>query len=190
MPFAGSCRGRIKSLATRNWTGWALARDTRGATLVEFAAVSAPFIALLLAIVQTSIVFFAQQALETATEQASRILLTGKAQQGGYSQSQFKQSVCAVLPIPLQCSNLMIDVSTAASFSAANTNRPTITYDKNGNVTNTWSYSPGGARTIVVLKLMYIWPVQMGPLNFNMSNAGNGKRLLVATSVFETEPYS
>lgn len=190
MDFVVGNRGKSPSRAQRTRGRTDLASDARGATLVEFALVAAPLIALLLAILQTSFVYFAQQSLETTAEAASRILMTGQAQQGGYNQAKFKQSVCGVLSIPLQCSNLMIDITQAATFSGANTGKPTITYDKYGNITNTWSYSPGGARTIVVLKLMYIWPVQVGPLNFDLSNSGNGKRLLVATSVFETEPYS
>ena len=40
----------------------ALRRDRSGATIIEFAAVAAPFIALMLATIQTSLVFFAQHA--------------------------------------------------------------------------------------------------------------------------------
>lgn len=39
-------------------------RDRRGATAVEFALVATPFLALLVAIVQTFLVFFAQEMLE------------------------------------------------------------------------------------------------------------------------------
>ncbi|HET8612137.1 MAG TPA: TadE/TadG family type IV pilus assembly protein, partial [Sphingomonas sp.] len=42
--------------------------DSRGASIVEFAIVAAPFLALLIAIVETSLVFFAQQGLETTAE--------------------------------------------------------------------------------------------------------------------------
>jgi len=67
---------------------------------------------------------------------------------------------------------------------------PGLTYDANGNPTNTWSYSVGGAGSIVVMRLMYLWPVLPGPLNFNLANQGSNKRMLMATSVFKSEPYT
>jgi len=56
-------------------------------------------------------------------------------------------------------------------------------------VTNQWSYSPGNPGDIVVVQVMYQWPVVLGPLGFNLSNVGNGNRLLVSTAVFKNEPY-
>ena len=166
----------------------AFGRDDRGATILEFALVSAPFFALLLAILITSLVFFAQQALETATEAAARLIITGQAQQAGWSASQYKTQVCNQLPPFLSCSKLMVDVETVTSFSSANTGRPTITYDANGNPV--MPYQAGVASNIVLVRLMYIWPVATGPLGFNLSTQGNNTRLLVATSVAQTEPYT
>jgi Flp pilus assembly protein TadG len=45
-----------------------LVRADKGAAAVEFAIIAVPFIALLLAILQTGVVLFAAQALESATE--------------------------------------------------------------------------------------------------------------------------
>src|SRR3546814_17698957 len=69
----------------------ALARDTRGATIIEFAIVAMPFIVLLIAILQTSLVFFAQQLLEPTAEDPSRVLLTNQAQKAGTSQADFQR---------------------------------------------------------------------------------------------------
>ncbi|MEJ8631254.1 pilus assembly protein [Sphingomonas sp. I4] len=54
--------------------------DRRGATIVEFALVATPFIALILAILQTSLAYFAQEALESAVEISARSVVTGQAQ--------------------------------------------------------------------------------------------------------------
>jgi len=167
----------------------AFGRDDRGATVLEFAFVAAPFFALLIAILMTTLVFFAQQALETAGEAASRLIMTGQAQQAGWSASQYKTQVCAKLPPFLSCSELMIDVETAASFSAASTTTPTITYS-NGSASNAWQYQVGTAGSIVIVRLMYLWPVVTGPLGVNLSNQTGNNRLLIATSVAQTEPYT
>lgn len=165
-----------------------LIRDERGATIVEFALVAPAFLALLFAILVTMLVFFAQQALETAGEAAARLIITGQAQQNGWSASQYKTQICKQLPPVLSCSKLMVDVQTVASFSAASTATPTITYDSSGNPIT--SYQAGGASDIVIVRLMYLWPTVTGPLGFKLSNKTGNNRLLVATSVAQTEPYT
>lgn len=54
--------------------------DENGATAVEFGLVAAPFIALLVGIIQTFMVLFASQLLETVVTQSSRLIMTGQAQ--------------------------------------------------------------------------------------------------------------
>lgn len=167
----------------------ALAKDERGGALVEFAIVVIPLMALLIAIVQTSLTFFAQQTLETTAEKSVRSLITGSAQLSGTTQAQFKTLACGKLPAFMTCANLLIDVRAASAFSDATTAPPTLTFDGNGNVTNSFAYTPGAAGSINIVKMMYIWDTQKGPLGFDLSTMSSGKRLLIVTSVFKTEPY-
>ncbi len=169
--------------------GSSLLRDERGAALLEFVLVGSAFLALLLGSLQIAIVFFAQQSLETAAEATSRQIMTGQVQNANMTTAQFKTAACNNLPSFFKCANLMIDVRTTPAFASASTIMPTLTYDANGNPTNTWTYDVGGAGSIVVMRLMYVWPVLPGPLNFNLSNQGTAKRMLMATSVFKSEPY-
>ena len=83
----------------------------------------------------------------------------------------------------------MIDVQTANSFSGVNTSIPTLTFNSKGAVTNTWQYSPGNPDDIVVVRVMYQWPVFLGPLGFGLGNLSNGNRLLMASAAFKNEPY-
>lgn len=167
-----------------------LGRDRRGGVLVEFAFVVGPFVALMIAVLQTSLTFFAQQNLETTAEKSVRQLLTGSAQSSGMTKAQFKTLVCSKLPAFMKCSNVMIDVQVADYFSSANTGAPTLTYDAGGNVSNSWAYQPGVPGQITVARIMYVWDTSKGPLGFDLSTMSRGKRLLVSTSVFKTEPYS
>lgn len=167
----------------------AFARSRDGAVAVEFAIISLPFIAVLFATVQTAVVFFAAQTLESVVEESSRLLLTGQAQSTGMTQTQFQTAVCANVPALFTCSGLMIDVQTASSFTSANTGTPTLTFNGSGQVTNTWQYQPGNPGDIVVVRVMYQWPVLLGPMNFTLANLSNGNRLLMATAVFKNEQY-
>lgn len=167
----------------------------KGATAVEFALVAAPFLALLVAMFETALVFFAGRVLDEVTEEASRYILTGQAQQSNMTQAQFLQYVCtgsntaALVSALFNCSNLMVNIQNYSDFASANTANPTLTFNANGTVSNTWNYSPGTPGSIVVVQVMYQWPIVLGPLNFNLSNLSNGNRLLVSTAVFKTEPY-
>ena len=164
------------------------AQSEDGVAAIEFALVAAPFLALLVAILDLALLFFAQASLETAVEQTARLVLTGQALSSGLTVSQFQTQLCNALPGAFSCNGVMIDLQTASSFSGANTSAPTLTYDAHGNVTNAWKYQVGGPGTIQVMRVMYQWPIFPGPLNLNFANLSNGTYLLMATSVFRNEP--
>ncbi len=167
-----------------------LRRDERGATLIEFALVALPFFALLLATLQTCIAFFAQQCLDTAAESTARQLMTGAAQKAGMNQTAFKTMACKNLPNFMTCANTMIDVQSATEFASVATTTPALTYDTASNVSNTWQFAPGGPGSVVVMRVMYLLPVVGAPLGFNLATARGGRRLLVSTIVFKSEPYA
>jgi Flp pilus assembly protein TadG len=172
----------------------AFIKDRKGATAVEFALIATPFLALIAALIQTFLLFFAQSQLESAVRQSGRQILTGQVQSQDASLTQtqaiaaFHQKVCNNAAILFTCTGLMVDVQLASQWSAANTGMPTLTYDSNGNVTNTWQFNPGTAGDIVVLRVMYLWPVFFGPIAFNMANQANGSRLIMASAAFQNEP--
>jgi Flp pilus assembly protein TadG len=182
--------GRIRSLApalcsaAKRYAGC-----NNGASAVEFAIIAAPFLALLVAILQTALVFFAGRVLDETTEQASRYILTGQAQTSGMTQAQFANYVCQKSSSLFSCNNFMVNVQNYSSFASANTSTPTLTFDSSGAVTNQWAWSPGNAGDIVIVQVMYQWPIILGPLGFNLSNLSNGNRLLVSTVALKTEPY-
>jgi Flp pilus assembly protein TadG len=162
-------------------------REQNGAAAVEFALVAAPFLALLFAIIETAMVFFAGQTLEAATSDAARLIMTGQAQTAGYSQSDFKTQVCNRIFGLFDCSGgIYVDVKNYSSFSAASTTAPVT----NGNLnTTSMSYQPGGPNCIVVVSVYYQWPLYVTGLGYNLSNLSGNKRLLAASSVFRVEPY-
>lgn len=162
-------------------------RKKDGAAAVEFAMVAAPFLALLFAIIETAIVFLAGQVLETAAADSARLIMTGQAQKGGMSQTQFKEEVCKRVFGLFDCNGgIKVDVRTYTSFGGANMSKP---IDQSGKVTFAPSYQPGNAGDIVVVRLLYEWPVYVSLLGLNLSDLSGGKRLIMATSAFRNEPY-
>lgn len=168
----------------------AFVADEAAATAVEFAILITPLLFLVLASLQVCLIFFAGQYLQSAAMSAGRQLMTGTVQDNGDSQAQFIQNaVCPNVGVLFTCGAVMVDVQSASSYSSINTAALAPTYDSKGNVTNKWSYSPGAAGDIVIVRLMYSWPVVAGPLLPGLANQSNGSRLLVGTSVFKNEPF-
>jgi len=165
--------------------------DDRAATAVEFALLIGPLVFLILASLQLSIIFFAGQVLQSAATKVGREIMTGQIQTAGDTQTQFTAPggpVCTAAPVIFTCGSIMVDVESASTYTSLNTGTLTPTYS-GSNVTNTWAYAPGGPGDIVILRLMYNWPVVAGPLLPGLANQSNGDRLLVATTVFKNEPY-
>jgi Flp pilus assembly protein TadG len=164
-----------------------LVRQQDGAAAVEFALIAAPFLALIFAIMETAIVFFAGQALETAAADSARLIMTGQAQNQGLDQAGFKNAVCAKIYGLFDCQNgVYIDVKKFTSFGNVSMASPV---DGDGNYQNL-TYQPGGPSDIVVVRLFYQYPVYVSLLGFSMSNVKGGKRLLAATAAFRNEPFA
>jgi Flp pilus assembly protein TadG len=187
-------RSKLANRARRLLPGPAARRFVRrqdGAAAVEFALVAAPFLALIFAIIETALVFFAGQTLEAAASDSARLIMTGQAQAAGYSKDDFKTKVvCNYLKTGVSlfdCENgVTVDVKSYTNFAAINTAPPIV----DGKLdTSSISYTPGTAGDIVVVRLYYQWPLYVTLLGNDLSNLGGGKRLLVATSVFRNEPF-
>ena len=191
MTMIGDMQARLSRAVERSLACVAARRFIRqqdGAAAVEFAMVAAPFLAMVFAIMETAMVFFAGQTLETAGADSARLIMTGQAQTQGFDQAKFKSAVCAKIYGLFDCAGgLYVDVKNYSSFAAINTAKP---LDGNGNLqTGTFGYQPGGPGDIVVVRLMYQWPVYVSLLGLNLADSAGSKRLLMSTVAFRNEPY-
>jgi len=187
-----------------------LARKEDGAAAVEFAMVVAPFLALLFAIMETSLIFFAQQTLEKATGDAARLIFTGQQQATAAANAgnanynaftDFQKKVCdPAHPLPMfDCTRMSVDVQSygLTSFSGLQTANPWLS-DPNYQA----SYNPGGPGCIIVVRVIYRWPVfnivfdlpdlmgQKQHIAMKVDDGTGGNyRTFVSTAVFRNEPY-
>ena len=166
------------------------ARHQRGSVAVEFGLIMLPFLALMFGIMETALVFFADQTLETAVADSARLIMTGQAQTQNLTAATFKNAVCARIYGLFNCqAGVYVNVQTYSSFGSI-TYTPPI--DTNGNLkTTSFVYQPGGPGDIVVVQLFYQWPIYVSLMNLNkLSNMTNNNRLRVATAAFRNEPYN
>jgi Flp pilus assembly protein TadG len=180
--LAGCLQRRVASIGR-------FCRAESGATAVEFAIIGPAFIATLVAVLQVCIVLFAQMAIQNAAVQAGRYFMTGQAQNNGWTASTLTTMVC---PSALfNCSNMFIVVQDYSSFAAANTSAPAMYNGSTPNTQANYTYNSAGAQPgdVVVVQLVYAWPVITGPLGFNISNLVNNQIELMGVSAFRVEPY-
>lgn len=165
----------------------AFRRDRKGSVAVEFTFIAIPFFMILFAIIETSVIFFANQALETATQDSARLIMTGQAQTQSMTAAQFKSQLCTRLATFFDCANgVYVDVKSYSSFSSIAITSP---IDGSKNFVDNFGYSPGGSGDIVVVRAFYQWPIAVTGLGYDISNINGGKRLLAATAAFRNEPW-
>ncbi len=101
------------------------------------------FFALLLAIFETAFTMLSSQLVETATIDASRLILTGQAQTQQMNKDTFKTAVCNMLPSFIDCSGkVYVDVQVLNAYDTS-----VATPMKEGNLDPSGSSSPPVGQT-------------------------------------------
>ena len=170
-------------------------RDRSGTTAIEFSLVAMPFLAMLFAILETALSLWSSQVLDNAVTNAGRLIYTGQFQQANAATTdpsqlaaKFKEELCRNIVALLDCSEIKIDVRAADSFPDQSP-QPPITADKQFDAANFGKYEPPGPNKVVVIRAAYEYPVFVSLMNPNQANLANGKRLLMGSAAFRTEPY-
>jgi Flp pilus assembly protein TadG len=166
-------------------------RSRRAASAVEFALVAPMFLALVFAILETALYFFAGQLLEIGTQDTARLMFTNQAQ-GTMTQQQFHDNLCTRVAALMNCNNLYVDVKSFSSFTAISSSDLANPIDSNCNFINNFAYQTSNPGDTVVVRAFYQWPLFVTGLGYNIANIGCGtsssSRLLTATAAFRVEP--
>jgi Flp pilus assembly protein TadG len=166
-------------------------RRDDGVTVIEFALVIGPFVALMFAIIEVALTFFASQVLETAVADSARLIMTGQAQKQGLTQTTFKQDLCSRLFALFDCTTgIFVDVKKYNSFGGTDLSPPVYNNETGTLDTSGFGYQPGVQGDIVVVRVVYEWPTFVRTLGLDMATLPNGKRLMMATAAFRNEPYA
>lgn len=161
-------------------------RDTSGTTAIEFGIVATPFFALMIALIEVSLVFFANFTLENAVDKAARLIRTGQAQEQGFSEAQFKQSICDGVSGVYDCiGGLKLDVTKFSDFAGVSLPDP---LDADGELRNDFGFDPGTAGDVIIVRAFYEWSL-IANFPGGLGNMPSGGRLLTATAAFRNEPF-
>jgi Flp pilus assembly protein TadG len=180
---------------------------TRAAAGIEFAFLAPVFFTLLLGIMETGILFYAQNTLAYSTQTTGRLVRTGSAQGTAYASAAkctgsavvgaytsslqwYKDQVCCgISSLMTDCTNsLNVNVQNYSGGFGTNFSNST---DVNGNLLPvTDNYSPGNPCDVVLVRATYKWTVITPVLSFFLVNMANSQHLLSATTAFRNEPYA
>jgi Flp pilus assembly protein TadG len=158
--------------------------NRRGSAAVEFALVAPIFFALLFAIIETALVFFAGQVLETGVQDSSRLIYTSQT----VTPAAFKQDVCDRVATLFSCANVCVEVVSYDPGAAMIIADP---IDGSGNFNSTCTITLPSSTQTAVVRAFYQWPLIVTGLGYNIANIGRGtsnsKRLLAATTAVHSQ---
>lgn len=152
------------------------ARREEGAAAVEFALVALPFFALIVAVVELAVFFFASRYLEDGVFNASRKVLTKRLGEASIC-TTFPQEVKNELAAWFNPARLTITVTPLASFSATGT---AVNLGAGG-------CTFGAAGQTMVIRATYNYPFQGFRFIAGTASLGRGYAMTAATA-FEVEP--
>ncbi len=163
-------------------------RDESGSAAIEFAIVAPLFFFLMFVIAETALVFVAEQVLDNAVFETSRLIRTGQAQQGGMSAADFKNAVCDRISVFIDCtgSDFYLQVKHYKTFADMTVAKPVDDEDK---FKDPGTIDYGSANEIVVVRAYYQWPTNPIFGSLSLKNLSNGKRLIGSFAAFCNEPY-
>lgn len=162
-------------------------RDKNGATAIEFGLIGIPFFMLLFAILEVGLSFMVNRLVDDAVSNAARLIKTGQAAEQGFSADEFASQICGFLPSFL-CLDDRIIVSVSKVNDFQNITSLDELYDDEGNLITENQYTDTGASEIVVVNVIYRWPMLVSWLSLNEADAGS-ERHLSSTMVFRNEPW-
>jgi Flp pilus assembly protein TadG len=204
MEHAVSSKAKV-SLSRRMRRAMGLARrDESGSSLLEFGLILPIFMGLVSAIIETSVVLFAEQALEASTERAARELFTGQAQTGpgAKTHSAFRTRVCEGMSSAFTpCNKVCVEVRRFVDLGAITAYDPLkLPTDpanqfalqplvSGGNIRTTTVWEPSSAGEYNVVRAYFKFPIRLA-LYLKTPELTDTARIISATNAFRSEPFS
>lgn len=169
-----------------------LVRSEKGVAAVEFAFIAPVFLLLMGIMLETGLMAFTEFVLQSGVQRAAREVKTGVAQNAAYSAADFKNKICSLVGVLINCGQVYVYVKPDTSFAALNASVPdplTVgpSYGGGGTVQN---YSCGGPMQAVAIVATYDWKFSIPYFMEPLGNVDGGKtRRLVGISTFRNEPF-
>lgn len=170
------------------WKRRAARKPREGAAAIEFAIVAVPFFFVIFAILELGVIFLVDSMMESAVQQASRLVRTGQAQEGAVSPAEFKSALCDEMSVfSGDCqTRATVDVRVIPQFRDPDLTDPTadgvLGPDDGG-------FDPGAAGDLMLVRVWYEQPVITPMLSQALTRLDSGGALISVTTAFRNEPF-
>jgi Flp pilus assembly protein TadG len=164
-------------------------RERKGSVAIEFGILAIPFIALIFAILESSLSFATQQLIANSVDRVSRDVRTGRLRAADLSGQKLHKLICTNIRLmaPDGCPDLTVDLNTYPTFADVPTKIP---FNGAGDIDETgFTVNPGGPSTVNHMRVYYRWPVMTDFMRKSMSNMPGGKTLLLTSATWRNEPF-
>jgi Flp pilus assembly protein TadG len=141
-------------------------------------------------IIETGVMFFANSALQNATDDTARLIRTGQLS-GALTVSNLRAQICSEvkgLISTANCTtNLQVDLHTYNGFS-------TVAYSSitkpDGSIDpSKLTVQSVGSCKVVLMRSFYPWTIMTPMMTSLLENMPNGQYLMASAAAFRTEPY-
>lgn len=167
-------------------------KDENGVTAVEFALVGGPFFLLIFGIIESAILFFANQYLETVIDDVARLYRTGQVV-NLLTAEELEEEMCARIKGLFDCNKIFISLDTAERFADL---PPPPTANNAANINAQGSFEPVQRfdsnicpLQIVLITASYEWPIYTNYAAPLIAEGLNDNALISATAVARTEDF-
>lgn len=161
--------------------------DTSGAAAIEFSLLALPFVFTCVCIIELGLYFGSAFLMEAAVIDASRLIKTGQVQEAdsGDQEEMFADALCEIAGIIMDCDAMQYEVRKLDSF----TDDMDAAYNEDGDLDEP-EFQAGNitAGCVGLIRVAYRYEFITPLFGRFFGNQGN-TRLLLATTVFRTEPY-
>jgi Flp pilus assembly protein TadG len=148
--------------------------------------VAAPFFFTLYAIVQVSLLYYAESMLETGVAEAARMIRTGQAQSASMGENEIRALVCGHVFGLIDCADgLVVDVRAFPSFQDVAVPPPV---GDDGEIA-AGTFNAGTGSEVVIFRVFYAYKLPIPDTVTGLSNMSGGRRLMAASAAFRNEPF-
>ncbi|PDT02495.1 pilus assembly protein TadG [Rhizobium chutanense] len=164
-----------------------LVGDHKGAAAIEFAILALPLFIMLFGIIEVSLMFFVNSALDASVHKISRMIRTGEAASSKITLAGFKAKICDDMLLTFDCSSgLVVKVNVLSDMSAAASTDP---IDNSGNLTVTETYDIGKGSDYILVQVFLPWTAVVNFFSLSSAQLSDGRYLLGSAALFRNEPF-
>ncbi|MBB2689766.1 UNVERIFIED_ORG: Flp pilus assembly protein TadG [Rhizobium esperanzae] len=161
--------------------------DRQGVAAIEFAILALPLFIMLFGIIEVSLMFFVNSALDASVHKISRMIRTGEVASSKITLAGFKAKICDDMLLSFNCSSdLVVKVNVLSDLSSATSTDP---IDNSGNLAITQTFDVGKGSDYILVQTFLPWDPVVNFLTLSSAKLSDGRYLIGSSALLRNEPF-